>query len=122
MTKWLKIPVPDWVDLDVSHIWVFQSQGRELIARKLAGRGLEVKTVRCNLCGKCCFDVGHRWIFGSDEEGKCTQLKWESVTFQDGTRIEGFFCKAPGDLVPFSCCKGRHEDPELCQIRFEEVK
>ncbi len=47
----MKIEIPDKF-IENRHIRIFA--GIEEIARKLKGGVIEIKTVRCSLCGKCC--------------------------------------------------------------------
>lgn len=115
--KLLCFEIPEWALR--RHIYIFA--GREVIARKLVDGPLEIKTVRCNFCGECCHDVSSNWPFGRNEEGACAKLKYEKIIHADGRVEEGYFCRAGGPIVPFTCCKGRHEDPEVCCVRFEAV-
>ncbi len=115
MSVILQIPV--WAES--RNIYVFA--GREVIARKLINGPWEVKTARCNLCGECCRSVPPQWPFGRTPDGVCAKLKFEKIIHADGRIEEGYFCMAKGDVVPFTCCKGRHEDPEVCSIRFQEM-
>lgn len=107
----ITLEVPEWAE--ERHIYVFA--GREVIARKLVDKPLEVKTVRCNLCGECCRNCSDDWMFGQTN-GVCNHLRYERTPNGDG-----WFCKLRGDIVPFTCCKGKYEDLEKCCIRFEEV-
>ncbi len=113
----IQLEVPEWAE--GRHIYIFA--GREVVARKLIDKPFEIKTVRCNLCGECCHHVSSSWPFGRNEEGACAKLKYERVKHADGRIDEGYFCRASGPIVPFTCCKGRGMDPELCCVRFKVV-
>lgn len=117
----LKIPIPDFVDQSKNDIYVFW--GREVIARKLRGKQLEVKVTRCNFCGLCCSNLDPNvHFFGVKEDGTCEYLKYEILHFSNGETLKGWFCKHPrGDAVPFSCCSGRGT-PKECVIKFKKVK
>lgn len=89
---------------------VFILAGRTVIYKKEAGKQLERKVVFCNFCGACCKDT------------ECAQqwLKYERVHHEDGRVDEGWFCKRPGDEIPYTCVVGRGT-PDECCIKFEKV-
>lgn len=119
----MKLKIPKWAD--GRHVYIFA--GREVVARRLwdheKGRAgpWEKKTIRCNLCGECCRGLDENWPLGVKENGDCAHLRFERINHADGRVEEGYFCKLRGDIVPFTCCKGRNEDPDICCIRFEPV-
>jgi hypothetical protein len=90
--------------------------GMELYASYTPPDGdLQIKTVRCDLCGQCCMDMtpNHKTQtpYGVDDEGKCNALKKE----RDGTWV----CSA-GLHKPYSCLQDplKENTPECC-IRYE---
>lgn len=95
----LIINMPEWAQ--ERHIYVFA--GIELLAYKLKGRELKVKTSRCSMCGKCCVIRGE----------PCQHL------VADGK--DKMVCDY-GLARPFSCSIGRGAArvPE-CTERFESV-
>ena len=117
----LEIPLPEFVDLeqrDIHVVW-----GREVVARKLRGKPVEIKMIRCSLCGKCCMNLDPKvHFYPIKPDGTCIHLKWETITHKDGKVEKGWFCRHPrGDAVPFSCCIGRGIEEE-CAIEFKAVE
>lgn len=114
----INIPVPEW------------ARGRQIVV--MAGREPFLvyspekgkwyrKTVRCNLCGKCCRNIGMNWPW-RNESGDCGYLKREVWNFPPFGGREVFICTNP--LSPVSCVfsnvPGRpHPD---CCIEYEEVR
>jgi hypothetical protein len=119
-TRSLIFQIPDWVDFEKTDIHLFY--GREVIGRKLRGKPVEVKTVRCNLCGLCCSNLNpDTHFFGVKEDGTCEFLKFERIHHKEGLQ-EGWFCRIPdARTAPFVCCKGKDFD-KVCCIRFEKVE
>lgn len=112
--KALLVRIPQWGEGRAIYIFA----DRELIYKKEIGGPWERKVVRCDLCGECCRNVGPTWPWRDPETGDCRHLKYETVHHADGTSTQGYFCRAPGPTVPFTCCKGRGT-PEECIISRE---
>ena len=49
--------VPDWAEDKNLRLFA----GIELCAQRLDGQKMQVKTVRCNFCGECCFQMPETW-------------------------------------------------------------
>jgi hypothetical protein len=104
----MKVPpikLPDWVD--ERHIYIFA--GCEEVARKFKGKPWQVKTARCNWCGKCCMNVKDSWKWGKNKEtGHCVRLE-----------------PYGGDLWicrdrPFECAHG-NPDANYCCIEWRAI-
>ena len=113
------VDLPEWATENRQSIYIF-SQG-ELVAKKEARSNslreleygpLEVKTVRCNRCGKCCMNVNDNWVFGKDKNGDCTFLGWN--------KTDGFYCATA--QIPWGCAKGHGKIGDECCIKFEAVE
>ena len=112
--KRLTFTVPSWVDYKQRDIYLLW--GREVIGRKLRGKKVEHKTVRCNFCGACCRNIRGKY---ADENGVCRFLEHQRVHHADGKVDEGWFCMKPGDQMWIGCVMGRGT-PQECVIRFAE--
>jgi len=100
--------LPSWIR--ERHIYIFG--GSEPVSIKLSSwSNFKIKTVRCNMCGKECFEVDDDWIFGSNKNGWCSKL------LKSGDIYE---CTA-GPLLPWCCiykCPDSLPHPD-CVVRYE---
>lgn len=98
--------------------------GSEIIAIKPSGKEQKVyrKTVRCNMCGLCCENIGKDWLFGTKElemQGKVRTVC--AKVFEDGK--SGRFECLGGPKTPWGCfaeCTHAPPHPE-CIIEYEEA-
>lgn len=104
----MKIPIeiPDWAIDEKRTIYILA--GMEEVAHKPHGKSWEVKTTRCNMCGKCCMNVPDNWSHGS-KEGKCKHLVY---------RANEYICGL-GENRPFQCCIGDDAGEDYCVITWE---
>jgi len=103
----IDLTLPEWVD-DRANIRIFA--GIELVAQKLPGKGIEIKTKRCNRCGKCCSNVSKKWVHG-EKDGNCLHLKYYA---------NEYLCDS-GFNRPFACCASDDSEKDFCNIEWEEV-
>ena len=107
----IELDLPDWIENHAIYIM----SGISLVAFRNKDGKWNVKTSKCNRCGKCCMSLGDKHIFPTIN-GQCIHLK-----------------KEPGDndqwlcglsiARPFSCCIGvpnKTEHP-YCTEHYEEV-
>lgn len=104
----IELELPKWAD--ERNIYILA--GIELAAYKVRGKKWLVKTERCNMCGKCCFNVKGRYPLPAIR-GQCPHLVKE---VGDNDR---WLCGL-GANRPFGCCIGVTNE-EYCSERFEEV-
>lgn len=86
----IDLDLPDWVE--GKHLYVMA--GVELVAYKYLDQPWQMKTGRCNMCGKCCENLGEVSDMSKVVNGTCINLK------QDGDKK---VCGLGIDR-PFSCC------------------
>lgn len=126
--KQLKIQIPDWVEKERS-IKVFA--GNEPVAYMPNTKGpLYIKTIPCNLCGRCCiierkesapFKTKRMKLHGKTET-VCEFLEKEKREV-NGKVITVYVCTQAGPLVPWGCntvhLRNAHKK---CTIKWKEVK
>jgi hypothetical protein len=99
--------LPDWAQGKPIKLLANQ----ELVFRKDPDAKLQIKMIRCNLCGECCLQVPENYLqFGTNGEGRCNKLN------KDGT------CDA-GHQKPFACLDDPPEsefDDLNCCIRYQK--
>jgi len=114
----MKIPIPDWAKGKPITIMA----GREPFLLYLPHTSKWYKKIkRCNICGKCCRNVGLKFPW-RDKSGDCWFLKREVWNFPPYDRREVFICTNP--YAPTSCIirnplSKPHPD---CSIEYAEVK
>lgn len=106
------LEIPDWAEERKVYIFL----GRECFMVKDHDKKWYKKTVRCNLCGKCCKDLKDNWHLGLqviDGETYCSKIK--KVANQ-------FWCEA-GPAGPFSCVSDSPTgfQPKGCVLEYEEI-
>ena len=104
----IEIELPDWTEERTIYIMA----GIELVGYKLPQGRWQLKTGRCNMCGKCCMN-----------------LKKHAFPLVNGTCIH--LQKEPGNNPrygcsqrinrPFGCCIGVPKNMSECTEKFEEV-
>lgn len=114
----IKLPIPDWAE--GKPITIMAAREPFLIYLPHTGKWYK-KTGRCNMCGKCCRDVGEKFPW-RDEAGDCKFLKREVWNFPPYNGKEVFICT--NYYVPIIC--GIHLSPVKphpeCSIEYQEVK
>lgn len=105
----IEIEIPGWAEERA--IYVFA--GVELAATKVPGGKWQVKTGRCNMCGKCCTNL-KKHVFPLID-GQCIYLQKEP-----GQNDE-WLCGL-GILRPFGCCIGSPSKVPECTEEFEVIK
>lgn len=98
--------VPDWAEDKNLRLFA----GIELCAQRLDGQKMQVKTVRCNFCGECCFQMPETWHWPT-VDGRCVNLK---------SRESQKLCRL-GMGRPFSCCAAEPIKREYCCVEWEDV-
>ena len=110
------------IDLDIpdhakeKRIYIFL--GRECYGIQEPNGDLFIKKVRCNMCGKCCMDIGETWGLGTKKIDGIVCCKY----LNKGLKGE-WTCGANG-IAPFSCCRDNvemlaHKD---CVIEYEKME
>lgn len=84
--------------------------GVELLAHKLPGKPLHVKVKRCDMCGKCCMDLGRSHPFAV-MNGRCVYLQKEPG------KNERWRCRL-GINRPFGCSVSSPR-ADYCSVAFE---
>ena len=109
----ITLDLPEWTNQKQT-LRIFA--GIELVAYKLPDEKWQVKTSRCNMCGKCCMNFKEgRHIFPLID-GRCIHLTKEAGN------NDRWLCKL-GLLRPFGCSAGLGKDfSNDCVESFEEVK
>ena len=105
----IDLELPAWTD--ERNIYVMA--GLELVARRHKDGPWEIKTSRCNMCGKCCADLGRGHPFPVID-GQCVHLKKEPGDNQ-------LWLCGLGENRPFGCSVCAPTD-EFCTIEFETVE
>ncbi len=90
----IEIKLPEWADERAIYIMA----GIELVAFKIPEKNWQIKTSRCNMCGKCCMNLRNTHPFPIID-GKCIHLKKEPGNNQK------WRCGL-GIHRPFGCCVG----------------
>lgn len=105
----ITIELPDWVS---KHETLTLLSGQELVAFKTPREKWKIKTIRCDKCGICCFDMPpDHTPFGIDDEGKCKKL----IKQENGE----WHCTAK-HMKPFSCLSDPGNIEDLgCSIRYK---
>jgi hypothetical protein len=111
----IEVELPDFPDYENErHMRIMM--GVELAASKLPGEPWKVKTVRCDLCGKCCMNLGDGQPFPiTTTNGVCDHLEKEP-----GKDSKTYRC-ALALQRPFGCCVGE-PDKDYCIIEWVEAK
>lgn len=112
----IEIDLPEWTD-NGSAIRIFA--GIELVAKRFQNKPWEIKTVRCNFCGKCCTIKGPGWkdtTVEAKDNGYCVELIPKSDE-------KGKFVCRLGSGRPFSCCAyaAGKNDKDICCIEWKEI-
>ena len=105
----LVIPIPEWAEGETIRVL----GGINLIAIKEPGKPLEVKTKRCDRCGRCCQDLPDTWVFET-VDGVCVHLT-DNGTGDGKTR-----CKL-GVKRPTLCSVDKTADASFCRTEFKKV-
>lgn len=109
--KRITLELPDYVEN--TNILVFSNF--EYVARKMVNRKWEVKTVRCNHCGRCChnLDEGNKrkGILPITPEGHCANLEKR----KDG----GWWCAYH---IPIYCLTSNPSADKNCPVEWETVE
>ena len=101
----ISIEIPDWVIDEKRNIYILA--GIEEVAHKHYGKSWEVKTTRCNMCGKCCMDVPDGWTHGK-EGNDCKHLTYVANEYRCGLLVNR----------PFGCCIGDNAEKDYCIITW----
>ncbi len=103
----IEVEIPDWTEERTIYIMA----GIELVAYREPGKKWKIKAGRCNLCGKCCMNLGKRHPFPVID-GRCIYLIRESkTTYECGLRISR----------PFGCCVGIPQNMPECTEIYKEL-
>ena len=101
----ITLDLPDWAQ--ERHIFIMA--GIELLAYKLYGEEvIQVKKVRCNLCGACCMNLNKHCPLPINADGNCLYLAGELGGKRECTL---------GLERPYSCSIGMHRrgrTPNCC--------
>lgn len=115
----IELELPDWVDQGQA-IRIFA--GIELVAKKeFPDEPWKIKTVRCNMCGKCCMNKSENWM--KDTVGYDPETNYCGALIEKDDESGKFICNL-GSARPFSCCAYAVgiNDKDICSIRWEIVK
>jgi len=110
----ITLDLPDWIFLH--NVRVFA--GIELVARLFKDGQWEIKTTRCNKCGKCCmgFKADARHIFPI-VDGHCVHLHKEPHL--PGTQPQ-YLCALSVNR-PFGCSAVTPQ-ADYCIVRFDTIE
>jgi len=104
----IELKLPEWVAERAIYIMA----GIELVAYKLPQARWQVKTGRCNICGKCCMNLKKHAFPLVD--GVCIHLQKEvgnNPRYECALRINR----------PFGCCIGVPRNVPECIEAFREL-
>ena len=104
----IEIDLPDWADERA----VYVMAGVELVAYKLPGKPLMIKTGRCSQCGRCCKRLNDNFIFPV-EDGRCVHLEKRPA--------ESKYLCGLGSFRPVGCSIGMARNIPECTEKFEEL-
>lgn len=102
----ISIEIPDWVFNERRNIYILA--GIEEVVHKRYGKSWEVKTTRCNMCGKCCMDVPDNWPHGK-AGNDCQHLTYVANEYR---------CGLLGNR-PFGCCIGDNAEKDYCVVEWK---
>jgi len=105
----IELELPDWADERTIYVMA----GIELIAYRFPGKTWQVKSSRCNMCGKCCMKLGERHPFPVIN-GRCVYL-----VKRPGKNCEEHECILRMHR-PFGCCVAVLRNVSECTEKFEK--
>lgn len=107
------LSLPEFPEDDLRRLTVFS--GIEERARKLPGEPWQIKTGRCNMCGKCCMNVLDGWRYGKNSEtGHCAHLIYNEGWNNGETQL-GYLCDM-GSNRPADCSGGDEAGKDFCSV------
>ena len=110
----IEIEITDFPEQDRRAIRIMS--GIELSAFKYPGEPWMVKTVQCNMCGKCCMNLGDNQPFPVvTTNGVCNHLQREPG-------IEGGWRCALALQRPFGCSVATPHEKDYCCIEYEAIE
>ena len=108
----MQIEIPEWARARR----VIVLLGRECYIVKEPNELPQIKTVRCNRCGKCCQDPPEGWVYGEQQI--------DGITYCGAAREEDgvWHCNAGFD-APFTCCRDllRQKPHPDCVIEYHPM-
>lgn len=107
----INIEIPDFPELNQRAIYIMA--GSELIAKTIGGEWM-IKTIRCDLCGKCCMNLDSQIGLPLTDDGTCKHLE------RRPGKDEKYLCGL-GIERHFSCAIFDPFEKDYCHEEFEAV-